>query len=288
MFQNKNLLSEIAQHHDFHCSKSEWYSTFSTKTETEVQIGHSSYVEAPIKLGEIGLLNFPFYSMGHINSSNLFGLDELILFSFYFQNTKRYQKVLDLGANIGLHTLVLLKLGYSVISYEPDPNTTTQIRKVLNANNFSSEGIIEAAISDSNGTKDFVRVLGNTTGSHLSGSKVSPPYGGHDTFSVQTQDINDVLAEGFDLIKMDVEGHEATLISHLNPARFKPVDILLEVGSEANASIIYSKVDELGWNMFSQKNNWGKVSSERDVPTSYKEGSLFITQSHEMNWFRNG
>jgi hypothetical protein len=87
---------------------------------------------------------------------------------------------------------------------------------------------------------------------------------------------------------MDVEGHEATLVRNLNPARFKPVDILLEVGSEANASIIYSKVNELGWNMFSQKNNWGKVSNERDVPTSYKEGSLFITQSHEMNWFRNG
>ena len=288
MFENNALISEIALHHDSHSSETSWYRSFSREVEREVQSGHSSSADGPIHLGEIGQLNFPFYSMGQVNSSNLFGLDELIIFSYYFQNKKRYKRVLDLGANIGLHTLVLLKLGYSVVSYEPDPIHVLQIEKVLSMNNFSDVGVVEAAVSDSNGTRDFVRVLGNTTGSHLSGAKISLPYGGHDTFSVKTCDLNEVLSEGFDLVKMDVEGHEATLISHLTPKNLKSADVLLEVGTKENASKIYSIVNELGLNMFSQKNNWQKVQKESDVPSSYKEGSLFISTLNEMNWLRKG
>jgi len=284
MFENKALMSEIAINHDSHSSESAWYRSFSLEVAHEVQSGHSSKADDPIHLGEIGQLSFPFYSMGQVNSSNLFGLDELILFSFYYQNKKRYDRVLDLGANIGLHTLVLLKLGYSVVSYEPDPIHVLQIEKVLNANNFSNAGVVEAAVSDSNGTRDFVRVLGNTTGSHLSGAKNSLPYGGHVTFPVKTFDLNDVLSEGFDLVKMDVEGHEATLISHLTPKNLKSADVLLEVGTKENASKIYSMVNELGLSMFSQKNNWQEVQKVSDVPTSYKEGSLFISTLNEMNW----
>lgn len=286
MFENKALLSEIATHHDSHSGETTWYRSFSIQVEQEVKSGHSSKSAGPIHLAEIGQLNFPFYSMGQVNSSNLFGLDELILFSFYYQNKERYNRVLDLGANIGLHTLVLLKLGYSVVSYEPDPIHVLQIEKVLSANNFSSFDVIEAAVSDSNGTSDFVRVLGNTTGSHLSGAKNSSPYGGHDTFSVKTFDLNDILSEGFDLVKMDVEGHEATLISHLTPKNLKSTDFLLEVGTKENASKIYSIVNELGLNMFSQKNNWQEVQKESEVPTSYKEGSLFISTLNEMIWTR--
>jgi len=284
MFGNKTLMSEIASHHASHSSETAWYRSYSIEVEREVQSGHSPKANGPIHFGEIGQLNFPFYSMGQVNSGNLFGLDELILFSFYYQNRKRYSRVLDLGANIGLHTLVLLKLGFSVVSYEPDPIHVSQIERVLIANNFSSVGVVEAAVSDSNGISDFVRVLGNTTGSHLSGAKISLPYGGHDMFSVKTFDLNEILAEGFDLIKMDVEGHEATLISHLTPKNLKSADILLEVGSKANASKIYSIVNELGLNMYSQKRNWQEVQKVSDVPISYKEGSLFISTLNEMIW----
>jgi FkbM family methyltransferase len=284
MFQNKTLMAEIAANHASHSCETEWYKSFSLQVEQEVRNGHTPSTNAPIQLGEIGQLNFPFYSMGQVTSSNLFGLDELILFSYYFQNTKRYERVLDLGANIGLHTVVLLLLGYEVTSYEPDPIHVSQINKVLSANNFSNVGIVEAAVSNANGTSDFIRVLGNTTGSHLLGAKNSLPYGGHDMFSVKTLDLNEVLEGSFGLVKMDVEGHESTLISHLTPKNLKSADFILEVGSRDNAQNIYSKVNELGLNMFSQKRNWQKVMNISDVPTSYKEGSLLISSTNTMTW----
>lgn len=284
MFKNKTILTEIAANHPFHSCSTEWYKSFSDAIAKEVLLGHSPRINGTIQFGEVGIVDFPFYAMGNVDSSNLFGLDELILFSFYFQNKSKYKKVLDLGANIGLHTLVLTLLGYSVVSYEPDPIHVAQIRKVLEKNKVFSGGIVEAAVSDSNAMQDFVRVLGNTTGSHLLGAKSSSPYGGHETFSVKTHDIGEVLEAGFDLVKMDVEGHEATLISHLSPECYQKTDFLLEVGSKENASKIYQRINNLGLNMFAQKMNWQKVENESDVPTSYKEGSLFITRSAEMQW----
>ena len=68
-----------------------------------------------------GDLVFPYHTMGAIDSLNLFDLDELIIFSFYWLNCKRYRRVLDIGANIGLHSIILSKCGFEVCAYEPDP-----------------------------------------------------------------------------------------------------------------------------------------------------------------------
>lgn len=277
-------MSEISKKNIYHASDTSWYQTTQKQIEIEVFDDHGPSVTSDIYLGEVGKLIFPFYSMGNVSSRNLFGLDELILFSFYFENRNRYRKVLDLGANIGLHSLVLLKLGYTVVSYEPDPSHISQIKKVLHLNGFSNNGIVEAAISNSTEPKEFVRVLRNTTGSHLLGAKKDLPYGGHDTFKVSAHALNDVLEQGYDLIKMDVEGHEADLIQHLDPKFLENIDILLEVGSERNALMIFSKMSQLGINMYSQKNNWRKVKSEHDLPSSYKEGSLFISRKPKMLW----
>src|SRR5690348_14250117 len=46
-------------------------------------------------LGPIGAFYFPYFKMGAVDSIDLFGLDELILFSFYWVNRKRYKKALD-------------------------------------------------------------------------------------------------------------------------------------------------------------------------------------------------
>ena len=39
-----------------------------------------------LKLGKIATIKFPFFKMGNINSSHLFGIDELIIFCFYYLN----------------------------------------------------------------------------------------------------------------------------------------------------------------------------------------------------------
>ena len=229
-----------------------------------------------------GDLYFPYREMGAINTIHLFGLDELIIFSYYWTNKSRYKNVADLGANIGLHSLIMDKCGFSINSFEPDPIHVGIFQENIKNNKSVNITINQKAISHKSGTMDFIRVLGNTTGSHLAGAK-EDPYGEIETFSVETSDINEVLLNN-DFVKMDIEGQEATAILSTKKDTWANVEMILEVGTEKNAKIIFEYLNEVNVNMFSQKTGWNKVSDLTDVPTSYKEGSLFISVADEMSW----
>ncbi len=229
-----------------------------------------------------GDLYFPYREMGAINTIHLFGLDELIIFSYYWANKSRYKNVADLGANIGLHSLIMDKCGFSINSFEPDPIHVGVFQENIANNKSVNITINQKAISDKSDTLDFIRVLGNTTGSHLAGAK-EDPYGELETFSVETSDINTVLLNN-DFVKMDIEGQEATAILSTKKDTWANVEMILEVGTEKNAKIIFEYLNEINVNMFSQKTGWNKVSDLTDVPTSYKEGSLFLSVADEMSW----
>ena len=229
-----------------------------------------------------GDLHFPYREMGAINTIHLFGLDELIIFSYYWANKSRYKNVADLGANIGLHSLIMDKCGFSINSFEPDPIHVGVFQENIVNNKSVNITINQKAISDKSGTMDFIRVLGNTTGSHLAGAK-EDPYGELETFSVETSDINAVLLNN-DFVKMDIEGQEATAILSTKKDTWANVEMILEVGTEKNAKIIFEYLNEINVNMFSQKTGWNKVSNLAGIPTSYKEGSLFLSVADEMSW----
>src|SRR5947207_6307227 len=126
-----------------------------------------------IPFGRFGALTLPYRRMGAIDSIDLFGLDELIIFAFYWANRARYRRSVDIGANIGLHSIVMARCGFAVRAFEPDPVHIEMLRANLALNGVSGVEVVEAAVSDRNGTTEFVRVKGNTTGSHLSGAKAN-------------------------------------------------------------------------------------------------------------------
>lgn len=230
---------------------------------------------------EFGTISFPYYRMGAISSLDLFGLDELIIFALYWINRSRYARVADIGANIGLHSLVLGRCGYFVRSYEPDPEHFARLLENLERNSALSIEPVQAAVSTRGGRTRFVRVLGNTTGSHLAGAKAS--YGDKEEFEVPLVDISCVYADSH-LVKMDAEGHEAALLSKLDIQCAEAVDIVAEVGSEANAVAIYEDMQRKGINMFSQKTGWQRVDAVADMPMSHREGSLFVTVKEAVPW----
>ena len=231
----------------------------------------------------IGTIDFPYFEMGSINSTHLFGLDELIIFSFYMRNSGQYLNVADLGANIGLHSIVLSQLGYNVSSYEPDPKHLKQLKFNLDRNCKNNVPIIyEKAISTENGITQFTRVVGNTTGSHIYGAKQNP-YGQLETFDVMTRAFRDVMKEN-DLLKIDVEGHEAAILCTTNANDWENTDAIVEVGTSDNAEKIYQHLKSININLYSQVNGWKEVRAQDQMPCSYKEGSLFISKKSSMPW----
>ena len=234
-------------------------------------------------LGVIGKIDLPYYSMGSINSTHLFGLDELILFSFYFQNRNNYKKVADLGANIGLHSIVLSNLGFEVTSYEPDLIHFEKIKENTNTNcGQNKPTLINKAISTIKGHVEFTRIKDNTTGSHISGSK-DFCYGELEKITVETESFNDIVSD-FDFLKIDIEGHEAEVLLSTNAENWINTDAMIEVGSAKNRERIFNFFKDQNVNLFAQKKNWLKVENLEDMPASYKEGSLFISCKEFVPW----
>jgi FkbM family methyltransferase len=238
--------------------------------------------DGAVDFGPLGALTFPFEQMGAIDSLDLFGLDELILFSFYLQNRGRYRRVADIGANLGLHSIVLARCGFAVRAFEPDPLHASLFTANMERNGIQSVELLQAAVSDRDGEMEFVRVKGNTTGSHLAGAKANP-YGDLERFAVRVQAAVSAL-EGCDFAKIDAEGHEPTILKALPAHYWDGLDVMVEIGTPLNADIVFQHFDAMNVGMFPQKLNWTRAQRAEDLPTSHREGSLFISRKVAAPW----
>lgn len=281
---NPQVFEHIARAHLQHSRDDQWWVTENEALDiARPELRAELESTGGVVVGPVGFVPFSYVEMGAINSLDLFGLDELILFSFYWLNRDRYRQAVDMGANIGLHSVLLARMGLTVTSYEPDPNHVALLTKHLVANDVQDRvTTVQAAVARENGVLEFVRVLGNTTGSHVAGAK-RDPYGALEVFEVQAVSAADAIA-GKDLIKMDVEGLEADLLTSLDASHFASLDMVCEVGTPENTEVIWNHFKDSGVNMFSQKSGWARVTDLDVMPRSYKEGSLFLSCLDEMPW----
>lgn len=227
-------------------------------------------------LSPFGEIVFPFHKMGNVDTTNLFDLDEIIIFSFYWQARSRYKNVADLGANVGLHSILLSKSGFNVKSYEPDSWHFSILEENIKNNSCKNIELFNCAVSDEVGEVEFIRVLGNTTSSHISGDK--NPYGELETVVVDTVDFKSVI-KWADFLKIDVEGHEVVLVTSTTKDDWNDSDAMIEISNEDNAQKVFEFFNSIDVDMYSQKKSWEKVTELPDVPTSYKEGSLFVSNN---------
>lgn len=225
-------------------------------------------------------INFPYMSMGKVDSLDLFGPNELMIFAFYSHNKGRYGHVLDIGANLGLHSLLMEKNGWWVRGFEPDPNIYCKYESnvLWHDANQPSGGHVDytnAAVSDRDGEAQFARVLNNLTGSCLVGS-AKEPYGPMETIMVRTVDCRP-LFDWADLAKLDVEGHEGVLLRTLTADHLTHLDLICELRGHKEAASVMSHIHSIGGTIYSQKNDWKAVQCMADMPVKHQEGSIFIS-----------
>lgn len=276
------IINQLILDQKIHSCKNKSYKLIKKKIEKNI-LKILSKKKSHIKLGKICELNIPFFSMGNINSTHLFGLDEIIIFCFYFINKNKYKIVYDLGANIGVHSIILNKLGYIVKSYEPDPVHFRRLKFNLKKNKITKKiNLLNRAVSTKQGEIKFVKILNNTTGNHILGSKKFY-YGKIKKINVKTEEFRKILHKA-DLLKMDIEGHEKEVILTTVKNDWKKTDAIVEIGSKENAIGIFKHLKKIGINVFSQMKGWKLVKNINDMPKSHLEGSIFITKRKKMNW----
>jgi len=276
------ILDTLGTVPDHHAPDSRLYRLMKQVARVNVESLFSITEASPQPFGPFGTIVFPYRQMGNVDSLNLFDMDELILFSFYWLNRERYKRVADIGANIGLHSLVLSRCGCMVDAYEPDPQHLDWLKSTLTLNGASDVNVVSSAVSDVCGTQEFIRVLGNTTGSHLAGAKASP-YGRLERFPVDTVSIRDIIAK-YDLLKIDAEGQERVILSATTTADWERTDAIVEVGGHQNAEAIFAHFENTPVRLFAQRSGWAEVRTSSEMPTSYRDGSLFISCRDRMPW----
>ena len=141
---------------------------------------------------------------------------------------------LDIGANIGNHSVVMAKNSKSLYSFEPTPFVYSILKENLENNNYKNATPYNLALSHKEGTCDFfVSKDGNLGVSSL----VDDGVGEFDKIEVSTVIGDDFIKEkdikNIDFIKLDVEGWETEVLLGLkNTFKNEQPILIMEWNSE--------------------------------------------------------
>lgn len=274
-FDSKDVIKFLSKNELFQNPKSLIYSFFKKLLIAKYSL---HYAENSLLKESLGInINFPNFSFGNIKARHFFGLDELLIHDFYIRNKNKYKYVADIGANCGLHSKILCELGYEVDSYEPDLKHIEMAKKLLTG--YKNNNFYQKAVSNYTGKATFTRIINNSTGSYINDKKQS--YGPTEMYEVDVINALD-LSFKYDLIKMDIEGSEADVFKAFDPKVFEKTDFIAEVSTLETRSLLWELFSSLNIKVYSQKTGWKLIGDINDLPTSHREGSIFISQKN--NW----
>jgi FkbM family methyltransferase len=156
-----------------------------------------------IQRGRPQLAVFAFDDIAHlINLDGMYESDELgTLTKWLDQNTSQGERgiAIDVGANIGNHSVVLSKLFASVHAYEPNPDTFDLLS--INVRSLGNVTCFPVGLSNRDGTAHMEVNARNIGASRL----IEQP---ELTRSVEVRRLDSYATERVSLMKIDVEGHE--------------------------------------------------------------------------------
>lgn len=153
-----------------------------------------------------GAADDPYFQSVEPRAAALDGLAALVT-----RHVARNSIAIDVGANIGLSTILLARLAERVIAFEPSPPNAAFLHRNLVLNGIGNVEVIEAAASSEAGTLRFhVAQFGAgshvVASGHIAGTSISAV-----SVPAVTLDQADLPPIGF--IKIDAEGHEPDVLA---------------------------------------------------------------------------
>ena len=210
------------------------------------------------------------------NFYDLFAFHELSLFTKYIQLKKNFRFALDVGANLGLHTIVLSRLGYKVKSFEADPDTFKKLKKNLKSNMCKNYTLYKFAISNFSGKSKFYQVKDNLTANTLENTS-KKIYGKFKMINVNVRKINNYVPKSNSLIKLDVEGSEYDILKTLKLKKGNTSKkIFIEINDYTSAKKIYEFMRTNNLNFYVEQNKWRRIKQLSQMPKSWKQGSVLL------------
>jgi FkbM family methyltransferase len=115
--------------------------------------------------------------------------------------------VWDVGANIGIYTVLMAKLAARVVAFEPMPATVERLRANVELNRLDNVELVELALADEAGRTSMAVIAEASGGSHL----VRNGGGGLDV-TATTGDLYMAEHGAPDVVKVDIESFEPEFV----------------------------------------------------------------------------
>jgi FkbM family methyltransferase len=126
-------------------------------------------------------------------------------------------QVVDVGANIGLYSLLLASLvgpGGSILAFEPEPNLFAILRENCLRNNVTNIVPFPCALGQLKTVASFHRSAFNSGDNRLGQASL-----GHEMVTVKVERFDDLQPDSKpDFVKIDVQGHELGALSGMERA----------------------------------------------------------------------
>jgi FkbM family methyltransferase len=178
-----------------------WIAAFNHLPAWKRQVRHGNY--------EIQVPNFDRWLYVRLNALRLMGNDERKMLS---RHVMPGMTVLDIGANIGLYSLLLAELvgnGGKVFAFEPDPVLfETALTNIKQNGRADTIRLQKVALGSQGGHATLYRSTFNSGDNRLSASPAR-----RDAVPVRIARLDDILRDvKIDFVKMDVQGWEAEVL----------------------------------------------------------------------------
>ena len=144
--------------------------------------------------------------------------------------------VLDIGANIGIYTLLAAKRGAHVFAIEADPENARMLRRNVQLNGFSGRvTVYEIAASDRERTLTLYRNPANSGGTSIRDN-------GLQSLMVTARTVDSLTLPPLDICKMDIEGAEqSALLGMRNTiARSPAMKLLIEYNELSDQTALFA------------------------------------------------
>jgi len=215
---------------------------------------------------------------------------QIYLKGVYERNTMRHliklarpdMTFMDVGANIGAYTLTMakhLKQG-KVISFEPNPRTINYLQRNIDLNGFKNIRIVDVGLSDKE-EEVTLYTSSLTTASINKGKNTS------EVEQIKLTTLDKFCSENnissIDLIKIDIEGHEAKCLKGAEQmiAKSKEMVLIMEIDDNCKAvglekNELFHSITDKGFKGFKPRGYPFKMEEIKDLSEDYVDNIIFV------------
>lgn len=136
---------------------------------------------------------------------------ELMLLERYLKSFGRTPHVLDIGANVGNHTVFFASRGCKVTSFEADPYTFSILRRNVENNDLSGVRLLNVGLSNRSENLAIHRRAGNLGATKLALGR-QPRFVMEQEVPARCVPLDDYVFDRVSLMKIDVEGMELKVL----------------------------------------------------------------------------